>query len=395
MRTLIISDLHLGNGGPYDSFAGERELPALIDAYAGSRSRIIVNGDGVDFLMNEEPLALDVARAVAQARSIVAHRASRAVLESMGRALGAGSEVVFRLGNHDIELALPEVQEVLRGALAAPPQIARRLSFQLTRDYGLKFANLLKPDFQGAALAALGVAPAAMKVLLQGATAGILWHLFRKMSGPAAFAEGDVVEEWGLADRIAEAGLSEEERAALEEFGGDSAPSFAEEEEGGPFSRARLKVARAGLRLYAGMQRSLAGKEGDSFFALDPTPDEWKEARRLSEKYRAGAVILGHTHAARWGEQGGLVFANTGTWIWLMQLPRSDASDEAWMDFLSELRSNGRLDPSRQRAARTIARFTAVELDEHPSGGARVSLVEWVPDEGVRTLKSTVVQKSA
>jgi hypothetical protein len=160
MRTLIISDLHLGNGGPYDSFAGERELPALIDAYAGSRSRIIVNGDGVDFLMNEEPLALDVARAVAQARSIVAHRASRAVLESMGRALGAGSEVVFRLGNHDIELALPEVQEVLRGALAAPPQIARRLSFQLTRDYGLKFANLLKPDFQGAALAALGVAPA-------------------------------------------------------------------------------------------------------------------------------------------------------------------------------------------------------------------------------------------
>src|SRR5262245_2559982 len=123
MRTLIVSDLHLGNGGPYDSFAGDEALPALLDRVASSPTRIIVNGDGVDFLMNEEPLELDVARAVAQARAIVAHKGSAAVFAAMGRALAGGSDVVFRLGNHDLELALPEVQAVIRGALGQPPEI--------------------------------------------------------------------------------------------------------------------------------------------------------------------------------------------------------------------------------------------------------------------------------
>ena len=31
MRTLIVSDLHLGNGGEYDVFAGGDALPALLD----------------------------------------------------------------------------------------------------------------------------------------------------------------------------------------------------------------------------------------------------------------------------------------------------------------------------------------------------------------------------
>src|SRR5262249_12052663 len=129
MRTLIVSDLHLGNGGPYDSFAGDEELPALIDLYARSPARILVNGNGVDFLMNDAPLVLDVARAVAEARAIALHRASAAVLSSMGRALAAGGEVVFRLGSHDLELALPEVQAIFRDALGQPSEIAARLAF--------------------------------------------------------------------------------------------------------------------------------------------------------------------------------------------------------------------------------------------------------------------------
>jgi len=438
MRTVIVSDLHLGNGGPYDSFAGEEALPAFIDRCASTPTRILINGDGVDFLMNEAPLELDVQQAVSQARAIVAYPPSAAVLESMGRALAAGCQVVFRLGNHDIELALPQVQRVLRDALKQPAEIAAKLQFQmgeepsvlevggarllvthgehndqwnriddwkgllgaskefafapgselvkkflnpLTHEQGLKFAN---------PLTALAVAPAAMKVLMQGATVSLLWHLFRK-GDASAF---DDEEDLGLAKRVEDASLTEEEQAALEEFLEDSAGSFAEDDDGGPFSRARIKLARAGLRLYAGLQRRMAGKEGDSFFALDPTPAEWKEARRLAAKYQAGAVIIGHTHAARWGQEDGLVFANTGTWIWLMQLPPSDASDEVWMDFLSELRANKRLDPGRQKVARTIARFTAVEIEEHPAGGARVSLVEWVPDEGLRSHGSANVPRT-
>lgn len=448
MSTLIISDLHLGNGGPYDSFAGEEALPALIDQYAKPGARIFVNGDGVDFLMNEEPLELDVQRAVAQTRAIAASSATKAVLESMGRALAAGSEVVFRLGNHDVELALKEVQEVLRGALKQPPAIAAKLAFQngdepaifeiggarvlvthgeqndawnkvdykklltapksykfapgselvkkflnpLTRDYHLKFANLLKPDFQGGSLTALAVAPAIMKVLLQKASASIVWQLFRKSNDGNTFAEEE--ENLGLAEHVKEAGLSAEEQAAVEEFFGDGAGSFSEDDDEGPFGQARLKMARAGLRLYARTQRRLTGTEGDTFFSLEPSPDEWTEAERLAQKYNAGAVVIGHTHAARYGKRNGLVHVNSGTWIWLMQLPKSNASDKEWTDFLYELRTNSRLDPAKQKVARTFAKFTAVELDEDPAGGAKISLVEWLPGVGLKTLESSTVPRA-
>ncbi|HZF51268.1 MAG TPA: metallophosphoesterase [Polyangiaceae bacterium] len=448
MRTLIISDLHLGNGGPYDSFAGEEALPAFLDRYASEPTRIIVNGDGVDFLMNEEPLELDADRAVAQARAIAAYPGSAAVLESMGRALAAGCEVIFRLGNHDVELALPEVQEVLRAALRQPPEVAAKLGFELgdqpavievggarvlvthgehndpwnrvddykgllaksgsfrfapgselvkrllnrlTFEHGLKFANLLKPDFQGAALTALAVAPSAMRLLLGGSTASILWQLFRKMSGPASF---DEEPDLGLADRVAEAGLTEEETEALEAALGDGAVPFVDEEDG-PLDRARVKLARTGLKLYAKFQRTVTGREGETFFALEPTPDEWKEARRLAEKFDVGAVIIGHTHAARWGEQDGLVFVNTGTWISLMELPPFDAGNEVWSDFLEELGRNPRLDPAKQKVARTTARFTAALVEDNPGGGAKVSLVQWLPGEGLKDLGSATIPKRA
>src|SRR5262249_51669029 len=125
--TLIVSDLHLGNGGEYDVFAGGEALPAFLDRHAAAPTRVFVNGDGVDFLMNEDPLALDAERAVQQARAIAAAPESRAVLQALAR----GGEVIVRLGNHDVELSLPAVQAVLRDALGQPPAVAGRLAFQL------------------------------------------------------------------------------------------------------------------------------------------------------------------------------------------------------------------------------------------------------------------------
>ncbi|WP_437618239.1 metallophosphoesterase [Sorangium sp. So ce1151] len=443
MRTLIISDLHLGNGGDYDVFAGEQELPALLDRFTSPPTRILVNGDGVDFLMNEDELELDVGRAVAQARACAESRATKAVFTAFGRVLAAGGQVVFRLGNHDVELALPEVQDVFRAALGQPPVVAARLSFQLgeapdvldvggarilvthgehndpwnivhyqglsgagaarrasfayapgsilvkqylnplTREFGLRFANLLKPDFQGGTLTALAIAPSAMKLLFQRSSASLCWQLFRKMSGPAAFAEE---EDLGLAARVEDAGLTSEEQEAMAALIGDGAASFSDEDDDGVLGRARLKLGRAGLKLYARLQRKLTGKAGDTYFELEPDEAEWKEAKRLAAKFGASAVILGHTHAARWKHEDGLLFANTGTWIWLMQLPPSDAGDDVWAEFLAEVKSNPRLSPERQRLARLISRFTAVSIDEAPGGGAAVSLLECDRASGVRTL---------
>ena len=124
-------------------------------------------------------------------------------------------------------------------------------------------------------------------------------------------------------------------------------------------------------------QRGLTGKAGDDYFVLEPTKDEWDEAERLARKLDAGAVILGHTHAARWKQESDLLYANTGTWIGLMQMPQSDAGDEEWLEYLNELKQNRRLAPEAQERARILRRFTAVVAEPHPSGGAALSLVEW------------------
>ncbi|APR86369.1 Hypothetical protein A7982_11718 [Minicystis rosea] len=443
MRTLVISDLHLGNGGDYDAFAGAEALPAFLDHVAASPTRVFINGDGIDFLMNEDPLELDRERAVAQARAIVAAPSSRGVLRALGRVLARGGEVVIRLGNHDVELSLLEVQEIVRKALDQPSAVAGRLAFQLgdepaildvggarilvthgehgdkwnkveyealkdpetyaytagstlvkqimnpiSREHGMRFVSLLKPDFQGAALTALAIAPEIVKVLFQRASLDIAWQLFKRADMATAF--DDTAPSLGLAERLAGAGLDDEEEEALEALLGDGPVAFAAEDDG-VLSRASIKIARAGLELYAGMQRRLTGTAGDDYFRLDPDDSEWEDAKRLAKKYDAGAVIIGHTHAARWKEAGGVVFANTGTWIWLMALPPFDAGNEAWADFLAELAHNPKLLPERQKHARTMRRLTAVLIEPRSGDGALTSLVEW--DGGnVRTLGKAHVE---
>jgi UDP-2,3-diacylglucosamine pyrophosphatase LpxH len=428
MRTLVISDLHLGNGGPYDAFAGPDALPAFLDHQARQPAHVFVNGDGVDFLMNEDPLEMSRARAAQQAQAIAACPATAGVLRAFGRVLARGGAVTIRLGNHDLELSLPEVQQVLRAALDQPAEVAARLEFQLgvapkildvggarvlvthgehgdkwnkveyatlqqpetykytagstlvkeimnplTRQHGLRFMNFLKPDFSGGALAAFAVNPGIVKAVFTSSTIDILGQLLRRVGMTPAFAEEE--DDVGIGARLDAANLDDEEKRALEAMLGDGGiESYADESPG----KLHVKLARAGLELYAGAQRRAAGSEGaDTFFDLEPDKDEWGDARRLASKEHVGAVIYGHSHAARWKEADGLVFANTGTWIWLMQLPPTGADVDAWADFLAELKDNPRLDPARQKNARPMSRFTAVILDPHAGGGAAMSLAEW------------------
>lgn len=438
MRTLIVSDLHLGSGGPYDAFAGEDALPDLLDREGRASTHVIVNGDGVDFLMNDDPLVLDPKRAVDQARAIAEGRASRRVFEAMGRALARGCEVTLRLGNHDVELALPEVQTTLRAALGQPPSVAARLRFQhgdapailsvggarilvthgehndpwnrvdyadlargegytyapgsrlvkellnpIARDDGLRFLNLLKPDFQGGLLTGLAVAPWIVKHALKRASWDVVWHLLKKTRGPASFAEGE--GDYGISSRIDAAGLTIEERAALEADMGDGPLAFAGEDDEG-LSR---KLARAGLAACAAAQRRIAGREGDAYFDLAPSDDEARESARLAAKYDVSAVITGHTHAARWGLSRDVVTVNTGTWIHLMQLPPYDAGDDAWTELLAELRHDPGLSSADARWARTMTRFTAAIAA--PCGeGALVSLVAYEHD-GPSTLGEALI----
>ena len=69
-------------------------------------------------------------RAREQAAAIFAAPATSAVLKSLGRIAARGGEVVVRLGNHDIELALGEVQELFRRSMGPGPELASRVRFE-------------------------------------------------------------------------------------------------------------------------------------------------------------------------------------------------------------------------------------------------------------------------
>ena len=452
-RTIVVSDLHLGSGGLYDIFAGGEALPRFIRQHAATGTTIILNGDSVDFLMNEDPLELDEARAVSQAERTFSATETQGVLHALGDVLAAGGDVVVRLGNHDIELALSAVQAAFRMGLGQPQDIAARLRFErgdkpgmievggarilighgeqsdpwnkvdyphlpgpgapqsadagsfryaagsrlvktimnpLKRVYGLRLIDLIKPDFQGGVLTALAVSPTAVKEVWKGSTLSLLWQLKTSQDGPSTFADED--ESFGLGPAIAKAGLSDEEQASM-------AALFADVDDG-PASfdadpsvtqSAQLKLARAGLRAYAGAQKRLAGTAGDRFYQFDPDEDEWGEARRLAQKFGAQAVIFGHTHAARFRQDAELAYLNTGTWIRLLRLPAPDADDGEWADFLTLARKNPQLDPNKGPMVPIFTRFTAAVIEPAAQGGAQLSLVEWTPQGTLVTHAKGVV----
>ncbi len=450
MRTLILSDLHLGNGGEYDIFAGTESLPELLKRFVDPPTRVILNGDSMDFLLNEDPLRLEVDRAVRQAESIATSSSTASTLEGLGRICAGGGEVLVRMGNHDVELALAEVREVFRNHLRQPPSVMQRMTFErgnqpsvmtiggvkilithgeqddpfnqvdydhlpgpeapasaradqfhyssgsllvkeilnpLKREHSMRFADLLKPDFQGAVLTALGVDPFAARVALKEESLeiirGALAHL-----GEVTFDPGR--DGIGLASRFQNARLTPEEIEVLKKqlAGPPGVSSFGIVSDllGG----LRLKLIRAGLRLYARAQRQLAGEKGEHFFSYEPDQAELYEAQRLSTKYSVKAVITGHSHAARWKQDQDFLYVNTGTWIWLMSLPDDEASNDEWTEFLQDLKNDPKLEGAKNRA-RLQKRFTAVMVEPRAEGGATLSLHTWDPSGELRMLYSASV----
>lgn len=289
-------------------------MPQTLAEAVKHKAHVVLNGGSFDFLMNEDPLELMVERSVGQARAIADSVDGGAALRGLGEVLAAGGSVEIRLGNHDAELALTAVQEVFRAALGQPSEVASELVFTrgdapgileingvrvllahgehndpwnfvdykdldadghghfkyppgsrlvktllnpLKRRFGMRFADLLKPDFQGGVLTMLAVDPSALSLVFQGSTFRLLWQLLRRVDEPVSFEPGMVEEDLGLDKAMDAAGLTPDERGAIEAvLDPEAAQSFGLV--GDLLGSARVKLARQGLRLYAATPRHLA-----------------------------------------------------------------------------------------------------------------------------------------
>jgi hypothetical protein len=115
LRTLVVSDLHLGARLGRDVLRRPVPLNALLDALEGV-DRLVLLGDVVELLEPRPRQALDVAEPV---------------LRAIGERLGPDREVVIVPGNHDRVLVRPWLRE--RGA---PAELDAQIPLDATRLLG-------------------------------------------------------------------------------------------------------------------------------------------------------------------------------------------------------------------------------------------------------------------
>jgi UDP-2,3-diacylglucosamine pyrophosphatase LpxH len=139
--TYVISDLHLGGDYPEPRGSGKRgfrlctrtdAIAQFIDSLTAGcaqhgTNELVLNGDTVDFLAEQDdglnawsPFTREPRRAVEKLKAIV--KRDQIVFDAIRRFLDRRGRVVVLLGNHDIELSLPDVRVAFRHALGVKPE---------------------------------------------------------------------------------------------------------------------------------------------------------------------------------------------------------------------------------------------------------------------------------
>ncbi|MEW6585894.1 MAG: metallophosphoesterase [Nitrospirota bacterium] len=126
----VVSDLHMGGPAGHQIFSQGKTLAAFIrklSGKTGKKTGLVLNGDIVDFLAEPDPSYLDPRNAVAKLKRIVFDDAAFKEVWSalMDFAAADDHHLVLVLGNHDVELALPEVKNWLLNTLSKGAPAAR------------------------------------------------------------------------------------------------------------------------------------------------------------------------------------------------------------------------------------------------------------------------------
>ncbi len=143
----VVSDLHLGGFSAkdeagrtrnYRTFRETAALRELIGALARTPDAkapiaLVLNGDIVDFLADEEPRHFDPVHALSKLDRAVKDPEQGDVWSALATFVASGrGDLVLVLGNHDLELALPEPQRyLLKFLTGGKPALRGRVIFAM------------------------------------------------------------------------------------------------------------------------------------------------------------------------------------------------------------------------------------------------------------------------
>lgn len=408
MRTLVLSDLHLGCRARPRSVESARSLTALLRHLGATPLRIILNGDTFDFAAEADTLRVDVSAVM---RGFVEGSERAGVLAWLGRNVDAGGELIVRPGEDDSELSDPALQDRVVAGLGVSLAGRRRVSFtgagaptvvevggarvlilraspghggarrrriaellnQLRIHYGVGLAEHLRPDYEAAVLAAIAVNPTAVKLVLRRRDPSARWR-----------SEAETLA-WIFA-LVQKVVLDDEERDAL-------LTALDPELTLAGADYPHLDTSRLKIFAHCLGRRSQIDAQG-----LRVLRDaEVGELRARALRLRASAVLFAYSHVPAWraGEGEGRCLVDTGSWG-----PTIDGARAAPVRRILEAweripRLDGLSDPGLLARAGLRDQRTAAIVEPLARGhGARVCLFEWSSRDVLVRLRETDVQPS-
>jgi hypothetical protein len=363
MRTVVISDLHLGSKTQGDVLRREVPRAALLERLAGV-DRLVLLGDTLELRHGPAREALEIARPA---------------LQAMGEALGDAAEVLLLPGNHDHRIARDWLED--RGLDQPPPPLGleERVTPEAASPAAAQMAQWLAPGRTTVAYPGVWLRddvyamhghygdPHTTVPTFERLAAGAMARVFTGVPGDRATPddyERVLAPLYALQHSLAE-------RVAPEAATGPSSASVgAWEMLSGDGHRPWKGTLLAGA-LPIGI--GLVNRLGLGPVKADLSPAELRRSgvRATVEachrlRVQAEHVICGHTHRAgpfsfddpqEWALDDGGTLTNSGCWVYEDIFVRDGAASPYWPGCLVELDDEG-----PPRLVRVLADLPAQEL---------------------------------